>query len=103
LVSRTTRFCQLIVSERTGKPIDAGRAAAEMMRRVDRIVANATRERTAAIIRVAVADSEVANALYNNAVHNNVAAQIWWSKLALERDVWASDARRARQADVADD
>jgi hypothetical protein len=34
-----------------------------------------------------VADSEVATALYNNAVHNNVAAQIWWSKLALRHQM----------------
>jgi len=55
------KICQLIVSERTGKPIDP-----KTLREVFRVEL----ERG-----VAVADSEVANALYNNAVHsNNVAA-----------------------------
>jgi len=55
------KICQLIVSERTGKPIDP-----KTLREVFRVEL----ERG-----VAVADSEVDNALYNNAVHsNNVAA-----------------------------
>jgi hypothetical protein len=55
------KICQLIVSERAGKPIDP-----KTLREVFRVEL----ERG-----VAVADSEVANALYNNAVHsNNVAA-----------------------------
>ena len=55
------KICQLIVSERTGKPIDP-----KTLREVFRVEL----ERG-----VAVADSEVATTLYNNAVHsNNVAA-----------------------------
>jgi hypothetical protein len=56
-------ICQLIVSERTGKPIDAKTLRSAFRAELDR--------------SIAAADSAVANALYNNAVHsNNVAAQI---------------------------
>ena len=61
------KICQLIVSERTGKPIDPKTLRSAFRAELDR--------------GVAVAEAAVANALYNNAVHsNNVAAQIWWSK-----------------------
>jgi hypothetical protein len=49
------KICQLIVSERTGKPIDAMTLRSAFRAELDR--------------GVAVADAAVANALYNNAVH----------------------------------
>ena len=59
------KICQLVISERTGRPIDKKILAAAF--RADR--------------GMALADYEVANALHTNAlVHNNTAAQIWRTK-----------------------
>jgi hypothetical protein len=60
------KICQLIISKRTGKPIDKKTLAEAFRAELDRGMASA--------------DYEVANALFSNALSGNVAAQIWWTK-----------------------
>jgi len=60
------KICQLIISERTGNPIDKKTLAEAFRAELDR--------------GMALADYAVGNALYERAVGGNVTAQIWWTK-----------------------
>jgi len=59
-------ICQLIVSERTGKPISLETLESAFRAELDR--------------GMALAHYQVANALYEQAVGGNVTAAIWWTK-----------------------
>ena len=60
------KICQLIISKRTGNPIDKKTLAEAFRAELDRGMAKA--------------DYEVLGSLYDNATSGDTTAQIWWSK-----------------------